>query len=86
MESSIVARPLLLFRLADHADKTHQLAKENDPVAIKRALKTIFKAIVVGSEDSLGRRTISYILSPELVGSFEDEVRNTSEMVEALPI
>lgn len=72
--------------IAEHADNIHGLAKESDPVALKRALKTIFKEVVVGPEDSLGRRTISYVLSPELVGLLEDEVRNTSEVVETVGI
>jgi hypothetical protein len=65
-----------------HALPVQELLLEKDPVALKRAYYGLFKAIIIGPEDDLGSRKLTYVLknNDELL---EDGVRLSSGMVEA---
>lgn len=68
--------------ITSHAQRVQEVILEKDPVALKRAYYSLFKQIVVGPEDNLGNRTLTYILknSDE---TYEDVNRLRRQMVEA---
>lgn len=70
--------------IAKHARRVQEVMLEKDPVALKRAYRSLFKAIVVGPEDNLGNRTLTYIVknSDE---SLEDVIRHNRKVVDSNP-
>lgn len=68
--------------ISSHAQGVQEVMLEKDPVALKRAYYSLFKEIVVGPEDNLGNRTLTYIIknSDE---TYEDVFRLRRQMVEA---
>lgn len=71
--------------ISNHAQRVQEVMLDKDPVALKRAYYSLFKEIVVGPEDNLGNRTLTYIIknSDE---TYEDVVRLRRQMVEAVGI
>ena len=66
--------------LDEQVGKVLGIIADNEPLALKMAFRALFEAVVIGPENDLGIRTISYILSEE---SHEDIVGPRLELVEA---
>lgn len=69
--------------VARHASRVQEVLREKDPVALKRAYRSLFDSIVIGPEDSQGHRQITYVLKNHDV-SIEDISRLRAEMVEVM--
>ncbi len=49
--------------LAEHAKKVQEIMLDKDPVALKNSYYNLFKSIVIGPENEMGERTITYTLN-----------------------
>lgn len=75
--------------IPQHASRVQDLMLDKDPVALKRAYRGLFSAIIVGDEDEMGNRILTYVLknSDELPTDFSaDGVRLSSKLVETVGI
>jgi len=69
--------------VAHHATRVQEIMAEKDPAALKRAYRSLFGSILIGPEDEMGCRTLSYVLK-DWNGSLEDVNRLSKEMVEVM--